>query len=445
MGEEDAPSASVLPEAERERAFAAERAANVVRLAVVVFLVVVYAFLMDKAGTSPTLAFAVLGAAVLYGAIVLVFEPYRGYPVVATGAATSVVDGTLIVLWLVATGGWASPFYPLWYVSIAAFAYRFGPRETAVAATAYGAAYAVIAFATGPKPLAPLVIRIGFIGLVGLLGALISTDVLEQITARRQTEDLARQLEVSTRELERRNAELEQFAHAVSHDLRSPLTVVMGNVDLLETRVREDLDDDDLKRLADAKDAAERIDAMLDALLDYVRIDTRANPPQDVDLAEVVADVRTDLASQIQETGGDVVTGDLPTVHVDRAQVYQLLLNLVGNALKFHGDDPPTVEVRAERDGGVWRFEVEDDGVGIGPAEHDRIFEIFERSSTAGDAEGTGLGLSLCRKIVDRVGGDIGVESEAGEGATFWFTLPADDEDASEDAQASGMHAPVPP
>ncbi|MFB6221252.1 MAG: PAS domain S-box protein [Halolamina sp.] len=227
------------------------------------------------------------------------------------------------------------------------------------------------------------------------------------------------------RKLEESNERLEQFAYAASHDLQEPLRMVSSYLQLIEDRYGDQLDEDGEEFLEFAVDGAERMRDMIDGLLDYSRIDTRGGAFEPVDLADVLADVRRDLDVKIEEYDAGITVEPLPEVYGDRGQLYQLLQNIVNNALEYSGDEPPRIRVSAEPDGDDWRVSVHDNGVGIDPADTDRVFDIFQSLHPDDEHDGTGIGLALAQRIVERHGGDIRVESEPGEGSTFSFTLPA--------------------
>ena len=220
------------------------------------------------------------------------------------------------------------------------------------------------------------------------------------------------------------NERLEQFAYAVSHDLQEPLRMVSSYVQLLERRYADELDEDAGEFIDYAVDGADRMREMITHLLEYSRVTTRGSPLEPTDAEAVLESVRDDLHLRIEETDATVTADDLPTVTADAEQLGQVFQNLLSNALKYSGDEPPRVHVGAERTGEMWQFTVTDEGVGIDPTHHDRVFELFESAHTDDGTASSGIGLALCERIVDRHGGDIWVESTAGEGATFHFTMP---------------------
>jgi PAS domain S-box-containing protein len=239
--------------------------------------------------------------------------------------------------------------------------------------------------------------------------------VVQDITERREYE----------RKLEESNEQLEQFAYTVSHDLREPLRMVSSYLRLLDDRYADDLDEDGREFIEFAVDGADRMREMIDALLQYSRVDTRGDPFEPVDLNAVFADVREDLRMKLDEHDVELTVEELPTVEGDGGQLRQLFQNLLDNAVDYSGDAPPRVQVSAERRGDEWRLAVSDEGIGIDPDDADRVFEVFQSLHPTDEHEGTGIGLALCERIVERHGGDIRVESEPAEGSTFSFTLPA--------------------
>ncbi|QSW99231.1 PAS domain-containing protein [Haloterrigena alkaliphila] len=261
---------------------------------------------------------------------------------------------------------------------------------------------------------------------------------LTDITERRASQ---RKLEETVEKLEASNERLEQFAYAASHDLQEPLRMITSYLQLLERRYGDAFDEDGQEFLDFAVDGAERMSDMIDALLEYSRVETRGDPLEPVDLETALGDVIDDLQLHIEETDARISTGTLPVVEGDASQLRQVFQNLLENALTYHGDDPPRVHVDAERceaprasersgnaaenGGEEWVVSVADEGIGIDPADQDRVFTVFDRLHSQEEYEGTGIGLALCQRIVERHGGEITVDSEPGDGTTFSFTLPA--------------------
>nr|WP_276255747.1 ATP-binding protein [Halovivax sp. TS33] len=218
---------------------------------------------------------------------------------------------------------------------------------------------------------------------------------------------------------------LEQFAYAASHDLQEPLRMVSSYLQLLERRYENALDAEGEEFLEFAVNGAERMREMIEGLLAYSRVETQGDPLEPVALEAVFDGVLSDLQIQIEESDAEITVGDLPRVAGDAGQLRQVFQNLLSNAITYSGDEPPRIHVSAERDGSEWNVSVRDEGIGIDPDDQDRIFEVFQRLHTHDEYDGTGIGLAVCERIVERHGGEIRVESEPGEGATFTVTLPA--------------------
>ncbi len=252
-----------------------------------------------------------------------------------------------------------------------------------------------------------------------LVGAVV---VFQDITERKNAE---RELRETLRELARSNRELEQFAYVVSHDLQEPLRMVQSYVELLRRRYGDRLEDDAQEFLDFALSGARRMQRMVEDLLRYSRLDSRGGEMAPTDLDEVMQEVEANLRTAIEESGAEIRAEKLPTVVADRSQMVQLLQNLISNAIKFRGDDAPLVEIRSVRQNGHYLISVSDNGIGIPAEQVERVFAIFQRLHSQDRYPGTGIGLAICRKIVERHGGRIWVESEPGEGTTFFFTLTA--------------------
>ena len=224
--------------------------------------------------------------------------------------------------------------------------------------------------------------------------------------------------------LVRSNAELEQFAYVASHDLQEPLRVVGSYVQLLSRRYAGRLDARADRYISRSMAGVERMRTLINDLLTYSRVGTRGLELAPVRTEAVVAEVLEGLAVTIRETGAEITWDPLPSVQADVTQVGQLFQNLLGNALKYRSEQAPRVHIGVERQGQWWQFAVRDNGIGIDPAYAARIFLVFQRLHTRDEYPGTGIGLALCQKIVERHGGQITVESQVGQGATFTFTLP---------------------
>jgi|GEM_PF-1493533 len=232
-------------------------------------------------------------------------------------------------------------------------------------------------------------------------------------------------LRARSAELERSNNELEQFAYVASHDLQEPLRTVTSFAQLLVGKYRGQLDPKADVYLGMISDGTARMSRLLQDLLTFSRVATSAQPMQAVPTGDTVAAVLSDLQDQLSRTGASVSVEALPHVWGDTTQLRQLFQNLIGNALKFSAPGrAPEVHLSAERDGAHWRFSLSDNGIGIAPAFFERIFTIFQRLHSREEYEGSGIGLAITRKIVERHGGEIWLESQPGQGTTFYFTLP---------------------
>lgn len=201
--------------------------------------------------------------------------------------------------------------------------------------------------------------------------------------------------------------------------------MITSYLQLLDDRYGEELGADGREFLDFAVDGADRLREMIDDLLAYSRVDTQAEPLNPTDVEAVVERARENLQVQIEETDARVSVGSLPTVEADDNQLEQVFQNLLSNAIKYRSDAPPRIDIDAERDGETWVFRVADNGIGIEESEVDRIFDVFQRLHAEADYPGTGIGLALCQKIVDRHAGDMWVDSEPGDGSTFYFSIPA--------------------
>jgi PAS domain S-box-containing protein len=246
--------------------------------------------------------------------------------------------------------------------------------------------------------------------------------VFRDITEPRRAEEA---LLAKERELRRSNAELEQFAYVASHDLQEPLRMVGSYTQLLARRYEGKLDKDADEFIRFAVDGVARMQLLINDLLTYSRVGRRGKEPQPTDSGVALERALQNLKPAMEDSKGSVTPDSLPVVTADDRQLEQLFQNLVGNAIKYHGDEPPRVHVSAEHSNGWWTFAIKDNGIGIERQYHERIFQVFQRLHTRKEYSGTGIGLAVCTRIVERHGGRIWVESEPGNGSTFRFTLPA--------------------
>jgi len=242
------------------------------------------------------------------------------------------------------------------------------------------------------------------------------------ITERQRAAEALRQ---KAEELARSNAELEQFAYIASHDLQEPLRTAGSFAQLLQKRYQGKLDQTADEFIGYIVDGTQQMQRLISDLLTFGRVGTQGKVFEPADCAAVLAQAVAQLQIAIEE-GGAVVTHDpLPVLNADPDQLGQLLQNLIGNSIKFHAAARPRIHVSAQRTKEGWVFSVQDNGIGIDPQFADRIFEVFQRLHTRAEYPGTGIGLAICKKIVQRHGGRIWVESALGKGATFCFTIPA--------------------
>lgn len=226
-------------------------------------------------------------------------------------------------------------------------------------------------------------------------------------------------------DLGRSNQELEEFAYVASHDLQEPLRAVSSYARLLKRRYKGQIDDKADHFLSQTLEGCDRMQRMVDDLLMYSRISSRWTPPTPAKSLDALSAALSNLDTKISASGAVISHGDLPIVLANFDALIRLFQNFIDNAIKYRSEESPTIYVNAERLGDKWRFSIRDNGIGIDPSYHQRIFSIFQRLHTRTAYEGTGIGLAICRRIVDRHGGEITVESQEGEGASFHFTLPA--------------------
>jgi PAS domain S-box-containing protein len=239
-------------------------------------------------------------------------------------------------------------------------------------------------------------------------------------------EERTGELRQTLAELERSNAELEQFAYVASHDLQEPLRMVTSYMQLLDKRYRSLLDEDAGEFISYAVDGATRMQQLINDLLAFSRVGTRGKPFEPTGCEQVLEEAVLNLKLSLEENDADLSHDPLPVVMADASQLVQLFQNLISNAVKFRSERRPEIHIAAEREGGEWVFSVRDNGIGIDPDFRERIFQVFQRLHSRGDYPGTGIGLAICRKITDRHDGRIWVESEPGAGTTFYFTIPAE-------------------
>jgi signal transduction histidine kinase len=270
-----------------------------------------------------------------------------------------------------------------------------------------------------------MALLLSVLGVMLVQGVVVLRPALANIHQGISRLELAKQaLQHKSEELGRSNAELEQFAYVASHDLQEPLRMVASYTQLLARRYRGKLDSDADEFIGFAVDGATRMQTLIRDLLSYSRVMTQGGSFRPVDARLAFDTARKNLQQSIEESGASVSVGTLPTVHADATQLTQLFQNLIGNALKYRHERAPEVHVDAKPANKAWLFSVQDNGIGIEPQYFERIFQMFQRLHTREEYSGTGIGLAICRRIVERHGGKIWVESQPGRGSTFLFAIP---------------------
>lgn len=307
--------------------------------------------------------------------------------------------------------------------AVATWLCGFGPGLLTAVLTSAGFAY----FFVDPAHAHLIAGASVFWRIASILLALLLVTLLTALIERRRAALIASETRYKalSERLASSNKELEQFAYVASHDLQEPLRMVASYTELLGEKYRGKLDGDADKYIAYAVDGARRMQVLINDLLKYSRIERQQFAATDVDANAVLEDVLKALQKSIEESGAIVAHDPLPTVNADRTLFVQLFQNLIGNAIKFRGEQPPQVSVAAQANGREWIFSVRDNGIGIDPRYGERIFQMFQRLHRRDQYPGTGIGLAICKKVVERHGGRIWMESEPGRGSAFYFTLPA--------------------
>ena len=236
--------------------------------------------------------------------------------------------------------------------------------------------------------------------------------------------EIKEKLKRTVAELKRSNTDLQQFAYVASHDLQEPLRMVASYTQLLEKRYKDKLDTDAKEFIHFAVDGALRMQKLINDLLSYSLVSTRQKPVKPTDCNSVLGQVIANLSLTLEQNNDIITNDDLPTVMADESQMQELFKNLVGNAIKFRSEHAPRVHISAKQNGNKWLFSVQDNGLGIDPQYKDKIFLIFQRLHSKEEYPGTGIGLAICKRIVEHHGGKIWFDSDVGKGSTFYFTLP---------------------
>ncbi len=268
------------------------------------------------------------------------------------------------------------------------------------------------------------------IGLTPIIegGETFVLSAISDITQRKELQDDLRQ---SNEALTKSNIELQQFAYVASHDLQTPLRGIAGFAEILRSKYQGQLDETADRYMDKIVAASMRMQTLINDLLVFSRVESSSAPLSSVDLNDTLADAKELLQAEITATGAAVTSDELPVVNGDASQLAQLLQNLIGNGLKYRGDNTPEIHISAQRSGDLWTVAIRDNGIGIDKKHYDQIFEIFKRLHTQREYAGTGIGLAVCKRIVLRHGGRIWLESEPGKGTTFLFTLHVAKEVAS--------------
>ena len=228
-----------------------------------------------------------------------------------------------------------------------------------------------------------------------------------------------------TEELKRSNEDLQQFARFASHDLQAPLKTVEGFVKLFIRRYKGKIDEQSDNLLGYITESVRDMQTIIKDLLEFSRIETGSADLKTVDTSLSLSHALANLKTEIDEKKAEVIFDDpMPAVTGDPTQMIRLFQNLIGNAVKFHGGEPPKIHISVGKKDGEWLFSIRDNGIGIDPKHRERIFDIFRRLHGKSEFPGTGMGLAICKRIVERMGGKIWVESESGKGSTFYFTIP---------------------
>ena len=259
-------------------------------------------------------------------------------------------------------------------------------------------------------------------GNLSRLGAAVERE-LREVEVRRERKQVEEELQKNMEQLERSNAELQSFAYVASHDLQEPLRTIYSYMQLLERRYKSKLDGEAKEFIDFALIGVKRLQNMISGLLEYSRVETQGDLFEMVSCESVIEHVARDLKKAIEDSKAEITHGPLPKVFADRVQLTRLIQNLVANSIKYHGSEPLRIDVSAAKQDREYVFAVSDNGIGIAPEYTEQIFVIFQRLHGR-DVPGIGLGLSVAKKIVERHGGRIWVESEPGKGATFYFTIP---------------------
>lgn len=422
--------------AAQAKASTAERKIAWVRSVIIAFNILLYYTVLYPLGV-PWLAATVSVVAGVYAVYVVAMRPYERYPVMRAAAFTTLSDGTLIVAWLIATGGVASPFYPLWFASLVAVVFRYEWQQTAIATGVYAVAHAGILALDGGLITPAGVTQLAYLGFVGALGALLAHATHGEIASRVRLE---REGEVER--LKELNAFKTGLLNMASHELNTPLTPLKLQLHMLRKEKAGPLNDQQRRSVDMLDHNVDRLGSLVQDILDVARLQSHRLDihPQPTRLDPVV-DRALEPYRDAMEQKGVALEVDMQEdleVLADPARLEQVLHNLLSNALKFTPSG--SVAVRAWAEDGQVRVRFQDTGIGIDPAQAERLFEPFSRvhDDEMHRVGGTGLGLYICKGIVEGHGGRITCTSDGlGKGTTFTFTLPRVGPRGSEPAAAA--------
>ncbi|MFN3403023.1 MAG: sensor histidine kinase [Cytophagaceae bacterium] len=434
-------------EEKRNKLFSAERKIALVRFAVISLNIIVYLFFQDKTDTVEWLAGIIVVVAFLYAVLVIAFRPYEKYPVLLTSYFTSGSDAILITLWILSTGGYDSPFYVLWYISIVAIAFRYNAKITITISILYSVLYCIILLfdPASYEHIADLIVRISYIILIGILSGFLTGETLQQIQAKlriKLSEAIIKKREAELREindhleervkertlelndinaeLRRINEDLDNFVYAASHDLKSP---IVNTEALLELLFDEDpkSEEEILELRSKITFSLNKIKNTINNLAEVAKAQkTVYEDIENLDFHEIIQEVICDTEELIKRTG-TVIKLDLHArkIRASRTMTKSILYNLISNAIKYRSPERnPEIYISTENSEEYTLLNIKDNGLGIDLNKNrHKLFTIFKRFHD--HVEGTGIGLYMVNRMVEKEGGKIEVESAVNEGTTF--------------------------
>lgn len=460
-----------------EKLYTAESYSASVRLAVVLINTIAYVVLMDKTDTISWLAYAVIGVSLVYSFAVVVYRPFDKFALRETSYFTFISDGLFITLWIIATGSAASPFYLLWYVSAIAVGQRFSFQSTLLTSAVYALIYVLILKVDiGAIASADMFLRVLYIPIVGVLAAYFSKEFEAQVEdklkaklsemnaleAQEKQQELLTELRTIQKELEERveqrtgelnqlnqnlkqqivekekaqkaqrqaliklersNAELENFAHVTSHDLKAPLRGISTIADWLLADYADKLDDDGIQNLHQLKQRSKKMNDLIQGILEYSKAGVSNDAFETVDLAQVITTSMNELLDKkaLQKT----IIGTYPKIEYNRVLVEQVVQNLLSNAYKYCNKEAGDITVKGKQVENEWTISVADNGKGIPEMYREKVFGMFQSLENKNSTDSTGVGLAIVKKIVVGWGGRIWIDEQASGGAIFSFTIPS--------------------